>query len=525
MFKSFIVSFRLKNTYRVNSILYSIKQLPILKKILPNTIYQNKGLKILGNSISALIEVGSVFIGKFLYLLCMVVAAMEMLKVKDANVFLHIFFWLTIIGGLINTYMFNPSRDKYYAMILMRMDAKKYALSNYMYMLLKVLIGFLPFTIILGGLYQIPIWLGCLLPVFVVAVKMIATMFTLMDYQKSKNVKNENALTKGIWGIIVFLLLLAYGLPYLGIAISMNLFIILLCVSILGGLGSFYFICHFPNYTKIYKKLLMVDSLFMLQGQNKEDILQSTTLKQIQMDTADTSHKKGFAYFHELFVKRHKKILTKSAKKTALISLGIMLAVIAGVCYNEELKVRVNQVLLVYLPYFVFVMYMINRGTVVTQAMFMNCDHSMLTYRFFKKPQTILSLFKKRLKTLIGINLIPAIVIAIGLPCILWITGGTDNPFNYIVLCISIIAMSIFFSVHYLVLYYLLQPYNVAIEMKSSTYTLAQSLTYMVCYMMLKIQIPIVSFGMAMVLFSIFYCMIALVLVYKLAPKTFKLRV
>ncbi|MFR5190839.1 MAG: hypothetical protein ACLTEH_06370, partial [Clostridia bacterium] len=251
----------------------------------------------------------------------------------------------------------------------------------------------------------------------------------------------------------------------------------------------------------------------------------NNTFKQIEMDTTDTSSKKGFAYFHEIFVKRHKKILTKSAKKTAIIALVIMAIVLILTQYNQNFREKINEILLVYLPYFVFIMYMINRGTVVTRAMFMNCDHSMLTYRFFRSPQTILRLFKERLKTLIYINLIPALVIGLGLPCILWISGGTENPLNYIVLFVSIVSMSIFFSVHYLVLYYLLQPYNVHIEMKSSTYTFAQSITYIVCYMMLKVQLPIISFGIATVIFSVLYCIIALGLVYRLAPKTFKLRI
>ena len=46
MFKSFCISFRLKNVYRVNSIIYSLKQLPLIKKILPSSLYNNKGIKI-----------------------------------------------------------------------------------------------------------------------------------------------------------------------------------------------------------------------------------------------------------------------------------------------------------------------------------------------------------------------------------------------------------------------------------------------------------------------------------------------
>ena len=42
MIKTFITSFKIKNTYRVNSIIYSIKGLPIINKILPSSLYKNK---------------------------------------------------------------------------------------------------------------------------------------------------------------------------------------------------------------------------------------------------------------------------------------------------------------------------------------------------------------------------------------------------------------------------------------------------------------------------------------------------
>ena len=66
MLKTFITSFKLKNTYRTNSIIYSIKQFPIIKKILPDSLYQNRGLKIFANIISILSEIIGVFIGKII---------------------------------------------------------------------------------------------------------------------------------------------------------------------------------------------------------------------------------------------------------------------------------------------------------------------------------------------------------------------------------------------------------------------------------------------------------------------------
>ena len=64
----------------------------------------------------------------------------------------------------------------------------------------------------------------------------------------------------------------------------------------------------------------------------------------------------------------------------------------------------------------------------------MNCYHSLLTYSFYKQPSFILRLFQIRLRELMKINAVPALVIGIGLALILFATGGTDNPLNYVCL-------------------------------------------------------------------------------------------
>lgn len=525
MFNSFIISFKLRNTYRVNSIIYSIKQLPLIKKILPNSLYKNKGLKILGNILSILMEICNIFLGKFIYILAMIVAMLGIAKTSKPDAFIHIFTFLTMIGALLNTYMFNPTKDKYYAMVLMNMDAKKYTLSNYYYAMIKLLIGFIPFTLLFGIMSGLSPLTCVIMPIYAIILKTLFNTYLLWDYKKTGKVRNENLPTKILWTLVGIFLILAYGLPILGITINQTIFLIIFLITLIFGIFSFKYVIKFDEYKRMYKALLTQSNVYVIQNQKSSQVMQDTSLKQIELDIKDTSNKNGFAYFHDLFVKRHKKILTKSAKKTAIITLFIFIAIILAIQLYPEMRTKINDFTLRYLPYFVFIMYIINRGTVVTQAMFMNCDHSMLTYRFYKTPKVILSLFKERLKTLIQINLLPAIVIAIGLPLILYLTGGTDNPLNYAILFISIIAMSIFFSVHYLILYYLLQPYNVNIEMKSSTYTIAQTITYFVCYAMLQIKMPTYIFGISTIIFSIIYCIISLILVYKYAPKTFKLRI
>ena len=187
-------------------------------------------------------------------------------------------------------------------------------------------------------------------------------------------------------------------------------------------------------------------------------------------------------------------------------------------------KADINKMVMTWLPYFAFIMYLINRGTGFTQALFMNCDHSLLTYSFYKRPGFVLRLFRIRLREIIKVNAVPALVIGCGLALILYVSGGTDNPLNYVVLVVTILAMSAFFSIHYLTVYYLLQPYTAGTELKSGTYRIVMVLTYVVCYAMINVRMPILMFGAMCIAFCVAYSIVASILVYKFAPRTFRLR-
>ena len=93
MFKSFILSYKLKNTYRVNSIIYSIKQLPLIGKHLPTSLYSSKALKILGNIISTISEILNIFLGKIIYILAMIVAILGMYKgIMQIILYIYLYF-------------------------------------------------------------------------------------------------------------------------------------------------------------------------------------------------------------------------------------------------------------------------------------------------------------------------------------------------------------------------------------------------------------------------------------------------
>ncbi|AKB17561.1 MULTISPECIES: hypothetical protein [unclassified Methanosarcina] len=192
--ETFLTSFRLKNTYRANSIIYSLKSIPIINGLLPVSLYGSPGLKRFANFVSILWELVSMFLSKLFYMFILIFLLKNSMKNSSANSFMHMFFFLTIAGGFLNTQIFHPTRDKYYAIFLMRMNAWEYTLSNYFYFLLKTVVGFLPVTLLLGLLSGVDLAICLLMPFFVVSVKLIFTALALHNYVRTGHVKNENQL-------------------------------------------------------------------------------------------------------------------------------------------------------------------------------------------------------------------------------------------------------------------------------------------------------------------------------------------
>ena len=299
MMGTFATSFKLKNTYRVNSIIYSIKGLPLVRKILPDSLYKNKGLKVLGNIISAIWEIAGTFLGKIIYITFMIVFMSYLFDTDKGNTFLHIFLFLTLAGSVLNTYLFNPSKDKYYAIIIMNMNANKFALSNYCYSMLRVVIGFMPVTVISGMLYGIPLWICIALPFFVVMSKMTAIALDILKYKKTGTASNENMPTKGYWIFVGIMIAAAYIPPFFGIVINFNIFTILLTLSFIIGIVSLIQIYSFKDYKKLYKLILTTENVYAFKNATSSDAVKINMAKRIDYDKDIASTKSGFAYFHE----------------------------------------------------------------------------------------------------------------------------------------------------------------------------------------------------------------------------------
>ena len=562
MLSTLFTSLKLKNTYWVNSRLYTLKRIPGIKNLLSDSIYSWGWVKALFTVFGIIREILTTFIYKFLYIFIFVIIPLVAMGHIGGNSFLvevfneaaaetaaetnpftigemawpcalNILFFLTLIGTIFNNDFFDGSMDKYYATELLKLDYRKYTLSNYAYFLFRAFIGFVPTAWLLCVIFDLPSWWVAVIPAFVVTAKISfsALDVALFSVKLRKGKLYDEPMEKATPFEVFKLALvgMCFAAAYLPAAVklplpafvTLTLMILVIAIGIIGLVK----LIKFKGYREFCRQRLA--DFFSAQGMAKSAASLSAKKSIDDMPTA-TSDKKGFEFLNDIFIKRHKKLLWKSVKRITLILIAIIALLVLALIFpvtRDYVKDIVNDRIINGLTLFPLILYFINKGRGFTQALFMNCDHSLLTYPFYKEPKHILHLFRLRLVEISKLNLLPASVLGVGLVVLLYLSGGAEKPIYYPIVFLTVTGTSIFFSIHYLVMYYLLQPYNSETEAISGLYNLIMGATYFVCYFITQQEIPIMIFGLSVIGFCVLYSIIALILAYRLAPKTFRIKI
>jgi hypothetical protein len=521
MFKCLKTSLDIDVAYSVNSFIYTLRKLPILKDLLTDDSYSSKTLKTIIKFIGIILSLGRLIFVKFLYFFIIFVISYKLFPKNLVSAYYHIYFLLMILGMFINNKLLNTSKKKYFSLILFNMDATKFLraqlfFSNFINLLLNSICIFF-----FGHLISAPIIYSLALIVLTLCVRIVGEALNIMYYKKYNYIWYSN--TKLYFTILLVLLGLCL-LPYLNVYISINIILLVTIIFILLSIPSLIYLLNIKDYKLIYKQLTQVTNI--MDSKNEKDYLKQAMVdvkdKDKIIDNKKIQGKKGYDLFNTIFFERHKEILLRSAKKYSLILICIYLVLSYLTLTNLSYSNTINKFLNNNLAWFVIIMYFINRGSIITQAMFFNCDHAMLKYNFYREEKTIIGLFKKRLTTVIKVNLLPAFIIGFG-NSILLILSSNYNIITIVSMSLFIIFLSIFFSVHYLVIYYLLQPYNKDLEVRKLSYSLVILLTYIISYQLTDLVINSLYLSVIGVVITVLYIIISLLLVKKFAPQTFRL--
>ena len=184
-FDTLVLQLRLHMAYRVNGILYRLRFLSLS--------YESGFAKALGLVLAILRELLGLLLGKLLYMAAFFAAPLLLFPSEPpAGLYGHLLLFLTLIGGIFNSKLLDAEQDVYYAVFLLRMDARRYALSAYGYTLLKDFMGFLTAALVVGRLaLQAPLALCLLTPVLVCSVKLTAAGLELAHFTRRRRLARE----------------------------------------------------------------------------------------------------------------------------------------------------------------------------------------------------------------------------------------------------------------------------------------------------------------------------------------------
>ena len=148
MFKVFFKTYEISLAQKFNMFIYYTKKIPFLGNKMPNTLYNTSDLKLV---LSIIIRIFSFLLGfakKLIYIFTMIIIPSMLISEKTginaSSIKFHIFFFLSFVtGALLNNRFTHDAITDFYMINLMRINPKKYYLSEILFSYLEYLIYFI----------------------------------------------------------------------------------------------------------------------------------------------------------------------------------------------------------------------------------------------------------------------------------------------------------------------------------------------------------------------------------------------
>lgn len=317
----------------------------------------------------------------------------------------------------------------------------------------------------------------------------------------------------------------------LDLAISLLVLIIKLDFKVLS-LGFFFinlilfpftvkYFKNFKGYDKIIEKTINVYKIAVKDAKNIQDGV-------VKIENKDINKKEkikgeGFDYLNKLFFKRHKRHLLKPT----LIKTGIFFVLgICGFFLLSRLTIKGNEVYKILIYAIPIISYILFKQDKILMAFYKNCDSSLLYYNFYREDKNLLKMFWLRFNSIFKLMAIPMgamFIIYIGIA----IKYLTKTNYNLSLPIFYILLNAIFFTVLPLFQYYIIQPFDKEGKQKSLVLVLMNIFLYYIFILglpALATKIGEIKFMLIISIFMVAFVGLASFLIYKFAPKTFKIK-
>ena len=536
MIRAILTIINVNASQRLNGIIYYLKRVPLLKKLIKGTNYSFLGFKKFLSVVSILYNIisGPIIFALF-FGVAVLLPVMSYLpvnnKLNSIMFFIFIFFYAYQILG---SELMEPNQETFIIVKQMKMDPKVYAISQTIWkktrnLFSRGLVFALAFKLFLN---KDP-FSGVLIVVSATMFTIIMEAIHLYIFKKTGFIVNKLEKTR------TFLILGGIAATYAIVSFTnipdmMNLFPILSNIYVtigfivLGVLG-FTYLLNYDRYWEILNEDNTLETFKEIEDLQKDINFQEVKLRDKDFDEEalidnDASDREGYDYLNHIFFKRHKRVIIRPIIRKSLIIAGIFLIIFAIDRYFvDDFQVDLGNAAVDIYTMLVFAVYIICNSTSIIKSLFYNCDRSLLRYGFYKESDALLEMFFLRLRKILLTNLIPIFVLCIGLAQLIFF-NVPERASKILPIVVATIVLGILFSVHYLFIYYILQPFTTDLKTKSPLYTIINIFVYVVSYLSILAETSITAAFPYIIIFAILYIGMATILVYKKAPDTFKVK-
>ncbi len=530
MFQTITTIMKVEMSITINGFFYFLKRLPILKKLLKNTNY---GFLKIKNVLGYLAFIYGLFASLFKAIILTALSisgpALFMAEGQTGNkMILLVFLFLGLRWVRSNT--LENDRQKFIIVRQLRMNPREYIFANLWKNEGFKFVGRLSAFLLLGWITGLSPLEALLFASMVTATAIMAEASWLLLFKKSGYILEEHP----VINIIGYLILMVLG--YLGYFLLPNanikpVIFHPITVILFGALFivGFIYLKKYDAYGEAVGKSISLEKITNIETIKSDAHFMEVKMEEKDYNLSETKTKKiqdkdGFSYLHGLFIQRHRKIFRNPILIKSIIVIGVFLLIfIIDFFIDTEVSKEMTMTLTENYNMFIFLMYLLCNSTRQIKAFFYNCDLSLLKYGFYRKPKNLLKMFGVRFRTLLLSNFVPTALIIIGLVIAVFVSG-TGDYISILPVIIMIIALSVFFTIHYLFMYYIFQPYTESLEVKNPFYSMINFGVYFLSYISLQIDAPALWFLPVVIVASFVYAGVAILLIYKKAPKTFRVK-
>ncbi|MGO1469372.1 MAG: hypothetical protein ACTHW2_05060 [Tissierella sp.] len=536
MIRAILTIININTSKSINGFLYYLKKIPGIKNLLKDINYSfigfKKFLSIIG-IISSIIT-GPLFFGLLFFAAIYLPANIEWVKADSLNALMFFIFSFFFLNQFIGSKMIEANQETFIVVKQMRMNPKVYAVSQTIW---KNLRGLFSKALVFALFFKFILNKDSLFGVY---LALSITMFDIfMDathlYIFKKTGHSVNDFPKARFGLALLGIAGTYGIVMLTkLPEVLNLVSILtstyltIILSFLGILG-FIYLLKYDRYWDIINNANKLETYKDFQESTQDINFQEVKLRDKDFDGENLKEnenidKEGYEYLNHIFFKRHKRVVYKPMIRKLLGILLVFLGIfIVDRFFVDGFGKTTTTELIDGFSLFIIIVYALCNSTAIMKSLFYNCDRSLLRYGFYKEGDALLRMFSLRLKKILFYNMIPITVLCLGLVQLIYF-NLPERIGQAMPMIASTILLATFFSVHYIFVYYILQPFSTDLKIKNPLYNIINGLVYLVSYGFIGLGFSASQMLPYILGFTIIYVSLALLLVYKKAPKTFRVK-